>query len=60
VGHLERFEEAKAKKDWGLARLALDRAGEEIEGELPVQWRCWKVELEIARQRWDSASQLIR
>lgn len=57
--HLRNFESAKARKDWAMARLALDKCMQTMEGEggdIPIQWRMWRVELEIARGSWDSAS----
>jgi DnaJ homolog subfamily C member 7 len=58
-GHLRNFESAKARKEWGMARLALDRCFQSIEGEggeTPIEWRLWRVELDMARGNWDSAS----
>ena len=58
-GHLKNFEGNKAKKDWGMARIALDHCLAAIEsegGDIPLQWRIWRVELEIARGNWDAAS----
>lgn len=57
--HLRNFESAKAKRDWGLARLALAKCVQGIEaegGDIPIQWRLWRVELEIAKCNWDGAS----
>jgi len=57
--HLRNFEGAKAKNEWGMARLALDKCDQVIEGEggdIPIQWRIWRVELEMARGSWDAAS----
>lgn len=53
--HLARFEAARAKRDWGHARLALDQAANECEGSEPVEWRCWRIELELARGKWEQA-----
>ncbi|KAI0369294.1 DnaJ-domain-containing protein [Pilatotrama ljubarskyi] len=57
--HLRNLESARDRNDWGMARLALDKCMQVIEGEggdIPVQWRLWKVEHEIARKNWESAS----
>lgn len=57
--HLKNFQDAKAKKSWAIARLALDKCMQTIEGEggtLPTEWRCWKIELELTRGNWDAAS----
>lgn len=57
--HLSHFQSAKAKKEWGMARLALDKCLQSIEGEagdIPIEWRLWRIELELARGNWDSAN----
>lgn len=56
--HLRNFEAAKGRKDWGMARLALDKCMQAIEsegGDIPSQWRVWRIELEVARGNWDAA-----
>ncbi|KAJ3774617.1 hypothetical protein FB446DRAFT_639492 [Lentinula raphanica] len=58
-GHMKTFESARNKKDWGLARLALDKCLYGIEGEggeVPADWRVWKVELELAKGNLESAN----
>ncbi|KAF7309458.1 hypothetical protein MIND_00316600 [Mycena indigotica] len=58
-GHLKTFEAAKAKRDWAHARLALDKCLQGIEGEggeIPIDWRLWRIELELARGNLDSAN----
>jgi DnaJ homolog subfamily C member 7 len=57
--HLRNLEGAKDRKDWGHARLALDKCVQGIEaegGDIPLQWRLWRIELELARSNWDAAS----
>ena len=57
--HLDTFEDARKKKDWALARLALDKCLQVTEGEggeIPTNWKIWKAELEVCRRNWDSAS----
>lgn len=57
--HLRNFEGARRRKDWAMARLALDKCGQAIEGEsgdVPTEWRCWRIELELARSSWDAAT----
>jgi len=57
--HITNFEAARGKKDWGLARLALDKCVQAIEGEggeIPEEWRIKKAELELARGNWEGAS----
>ncbi|KAL1678207.1 hypothetical protein EV122DRAFT_212555 [Schizophyllum commune] len=58
-GHLEKFERARKQCDWGMARLALDKCLQSIEAdpaEVPIEWRLWRVELELARANWDGAN----
>ncbi|KAJ3783348.1 hypothetical protein GGU10DRAFT_361198 [Lentinula aff. detonsa] len=57
--HMKIFQSARGKKDWGLARLALDKCLQGIEGEggeVPTDWRVWKVELELAKGNMDIAN----
>ena len=57
--HLRNFENARAKKNWAVARLALDKCFEAIEGEAgeaPTQWRCWRIEMDLARNNLDAAN----
>ncbi|KAI0758959.1 protein prenylyltransferase [Fomes fomentarius] len=57
--HLRNLEGARDRKEWGMARLALDKCIQVIEGEggdIPIQWRLWRIELEIAKKNWDAAS----
>ncbi|KXN90332.1 hypothetical protein AN958_04365 [Leucoagaricus sp. SymC.cos] len=61
-GHVKNFETARGKKEWGLARLALDRCLQAIEGEggeIPEDWRIWRVELELARGNWEGATMAV-
>ncbi|KAF8585459.1 TPR-like protein [Ramaria rubella] len=53
--HLSRFEAARTKRDWAHARLALDQAAKECEGSEPIEWRCWRIELELARGKLEQA-----
>ncbi|PCH36519.1 protein prenylyltransferase [Wolfiporia cocos MD-104 SS10] len=57
--HLRNLDSAKQRKDWGMARLALDKCVQAIEaegGDIPSQWRLSRVELELARGNWTAAS----
>ena len=57
--HVRNFETARKKKEWGLARLCLDKCLQAIEGEggeIPDDWRIWRVELELTRGNWDAAN----
>jgi DnaJ family protein C protein 7 len=58
--HLQRFRAARDKDEWGAARLALEQAVEAVEGDVPVQWRCWRVECEVARGSWAGAQTAVR
>lgn len=56
--HLRNFEGAKDRKEWGMARIALDKCCQAIDsegGDVPIQWRLRRVELELARGSWDAA-----
>ncbi|CAE6443965.1 unnamed protein product [Rhizoctonia solani] len=57
--HLQRFKDAKEKNEWGAARLALEQAVDAVEGDVPVQWRCWRVECEVARRSWTGAQNAV-
>ncbi|KAH9479103.1 DnaJ-like protein subfamily C member 7 [Psilocybe cubensis] len=57
--HVKTFEAAREKKEWALARLALDKCLQAIEGEggdIPSEWRYWRVELELSRGSWEAAN----
>ena len=55
-GHLDRMRTSREGKDYGQARWALDRAIQGVAGEYPVQWRIWKIELDVCKRLWDDAS----
>ncbi|KAG6829473.1 hypothetical protein H0H87_011344 [Tephrocybe sp. NHM501043] len=58
-GHIRNLDSARKRKNWGLARLALDKCLQAIEGEgaeIPTEWRTWRVELELAKGNWDAAN----
>ncbi|KAF8075276.1 hypothetical protein FPV67DRAFT_1665998 [Lyophyllum atratum] len=58
-GHMRNLDAARKRKNWGLARLALDKCLQGIEGEggeVPTEWRTWRVELELAKGNWDMAN----
>ncbi|KAF9650720.1 DnaJ-domain-containing protein, partial [Thelephora ganbajun] len=57
--HQANYLAAMKKKEWTLARLALDQCLQGIEGEggeIPIEWRIWRIELELARGNWDGAN----
>ncbi|TFY57597.1 hypothetical protein EVJ58_g6922 [Rhodofomes roseus] len=56
--HLRNFEGAKERKDWAMARLALGKCVQTMEaegGDIPIQWRLSRIQLELARGNWDAA-----
>lgn len=53
--HLRTFKEAKERKDWGVARLALDKCFQECEGPGDDQWQVWRAEMELVKKRYDQA-----
>lgn len=54
--HLERYQKNAAAGEWVLARLALENAEALVDGSIPVEWRVWKINIEIRRRRFDSAT----
>ena len=57
--HQANYLASMKKREWMLARLALDQCFQGIEGEggeIPVEWRIWRIELELARGNWDRAN----
>ncbi|KAF9517087.1 hypothetical protein BS47DRAFT_1375789 [Hydnum rufescens UP504] len=54
--HLDRHRTAVESGEWILARLALENAEKMIDGSVPIEWRCWKIDIEIRRKRWDAAT----
>ena len=57
--HQENYLASMKRKEWTLARLALDKCLQGIEGEggeIPIEWRIWRIELEVARGNWDGAN----
>lgn len=58
-GHVRNLDAARKRRDWGLARLALDKCTQSIEGEgteIPIEWRMWRIELELCRGSLDAAN----
>ena len=56
--HQANYLTAMKNKQWTLARLALDQCLQGIEGEggeIPIEWRIWRIELELARGNWEGA-----
>ncbi|KAF7967739.1 hypothetical protein HWV62_33262 [Athelia sp. TMB] len=55
LAHLRSFAAARERREWGMARLALDQCMRAIEGDAPEEWRRWRVELELVRGNVDEA-----
>lgn len=54
--HLDRYHKSASAGEWIMARLALENAESLVDGSIPVEWRCWKIDIEIRRRRWDAAT----
>jgi DnaJ family protein C protein 7 len=57
--HVRNLDGARRRGEWALARIALDRCLGVVEAEgseIPIEWRLWRVEIELARGNWDSAN----
>ena len=55
--------ESRRRGEWAMARIALDKClcvvGAEG-SEIPVEWRVWRVEIELARGNWDGANSVAK
>ena len=50
-------------QEWGRARVALEQCFEAIEAEeseIPVEWRLWHIEIELAHGNWDGANKAVK
>lgn len=59
--NIQEFASAKARNHWRMAQSAYEGCVASVEkemGEIPAEWRCWGIEVEIARGRWHSATDL--
>ena len=57
--HTRNLIASRQRREWGMARIALERCLHAIEAEgseIPTEWRQWRVELELARGNWDAAN----
>lgn len=57
--HTRNLVASRQRREWGMARIALDRCLQVVEAEgseTPTEWRQWRVELELARGNWDGAN----
>lgn len=58
--HLDRYRKSANSGEWIMARLALENAESLVDGSIPIEWRCWKIDIEIRRGRWDAATSAAR
>ena len=58
--HIERYHQAVEGAEWSIARLALENAEKFVDGSIPIEWRCWKIDIEIRPRRWDAATSAAR
>lgn len=59
---VQEFAAARARNHWRMAQAACESCVASVEkekGEVPAEWKCWGIEVEIARARWDSAVDLV-
>jgi len=57
--HVRNLEMSRRRGEWPMARIALDRCLRVVEAEgteIPIEWRVWRVEIELARGNWDGAN----
>jgi hypothetical protein len=57
--HVRNLETSRRRGEWAMARIALDRCLRVVEAEgseIPIEWRVWRVEIELARGNWDGAN----
>ncbi|THH18221.1 hypothetical protein EW146_g2715 [Bondarzewia mesenterica] len=60
--HIDDFEGARSRNHWRMAQSAYEKCIqiiEEEEGDVPIEWTCWGIEVEIARGNWEEASGLV-
>jgi DnaJ family protein C protein 7 len=56
---LRQYEMSRTRKEWNMARFVLDKCLQTIDAEsdeVPVEWRLWAIELDVARKNWDAAN----
>lgn len=56
--YIQEFEATRSRNLWGAAEASYQNCLTVInneQGEIPVEWRCWGIEVEIARGKWDEA-----
>ncbi|KAH9973385.1 hypothetical protein BJV74DRAFT_889074 [Russula compacta] len=60
--HVNNLEGLRRRQEWGKARDELKQclgAIEAEESEIPVEWRLWHVEIELAHGNWDGANRAV-
>ncbi|KAH9991103.1 hypothetical protein BJV77DRAFT_553430 [Russula vinacea] len=60
--HVRNLEMSRRRGEWAMARIALDRCLRAVEAEgseIPIEWRIWRVEIELARGNWDGANSSV-
>ena len=61
--HVRNLELSRRRGEWGMARIALERCLRVVEAEgseIPIEWRIWRVEIELARGNWDGANSAVK
>lgn len=61
--HVRNLEMSRRRGEWAMARIALDRCLRAVEAEgseIPIEWRIWRVEIELARGNWDGANSSVK
>jgi DnaJ homolog subfamily C member 7 len=61
--HINDFEGAKSRNHWRMAQTSHDECLRIIRdqgGEVPLEWKCWGIELHIARGKWEAASSAVQ
>ena len=46
-------------EEWAMACIALDKCLCVVKAEgnkIPIEWRVWRIEIELARGNWDGAN----
>ncbi|TFY78663.1 hypothetical protein EWM64_g5352 [Hericium alpestre] len=57
--HERDYEDARSRNHWRMAQRAYEQCIDAIRkerGEVPLEWKCWEVALEVARGCWDRAT----
>jgi hypothetical protein len=61
--HVRNLELSRRRGEWGMARIAHERCLRVVEAEgseIPIEWRIWRVEIELARGNWDGANSAVK